>query len=69
MFMTNNSRHSRMPERIISAAHRHERFGALHQTSGHDQPGHGGLVIYGALDRLGLKLDRALNRNVSAPAE
>jgi hydrophobic/amphiphilic exporter-1 (mainly G- bacteria), HAE1 family len=26
-------------------------------------------VIYGTLDGLGLKLDRALNRNVSAPAE
>jgi multidrug efflux pump subunit AcrB len=26
-------------------------------------------VIYGTLDRLGIKVDRVLNRNVSAPAE
>ena len=26
-------------------------------------------VIYGELDRFGLKLDRAINRNVAAPAE
>jgi len=26
-------------------------------------------VIYGVLDRLGVKLDRTLNRNASAPAE